>query len=357
MNDVRKEPAACADDGVEALLQQVAPRLAPPIIDERRVREAVRAEWQSVTGRRIVRRRIGHFAIAATVLLALAATFNTFRVVGVAPQQVATISKSHGPIYLLGEQSELHQLLDLTSISAGETIITGGDAGIGLEWHDGGSLRIDANTRVEFQSPNLVYLQSGRIYFDSQMTPLIASTSENLREPFHKAPESPHSGPALEFETVHGTVTHLGTRYMTYSDEDTLSVSVRDGKVVVDGQHFDGTAVAGQQLTISGTGRPALANIPGYGGAWEWIEAIAPATQLDGKTVHEFLRWVSYETGLELRFESSLAEQVANAELLRGTVEAEPMNALRVWMMGVDLDWHVEGGVIYVNKINSDNGR
>jgi ferric-dicitrate binding protein FerR (iron transport regulator) len=350
MSDIRKELAASADDAVEVLLQQAAPRLSPPIVDERLVREAVRAEWQAVTGRRNVRRRIGHFAIAATVLLALAATFNTFRVVGVVPQPVATISKSHGSIYLLGEQSELHQLPDLASISVGETIVTGGDAGVGLEWHGGGSLRIDANTRVEFQSPNSVYLQSGRIYFDSQTTQLIAGTADNLRAPFHTASGSPHSDPALEFETVHGTVTHLGTRYMTYSDEDTLSVSVRDGEVVVDGPYFDGTAVAGQQLTISGTGRPALANVASYGGAWEWIEAIAPAAQLDGKTVHEFLRWVSYETGLELSFESSLAEQVADRELLRGTVETGPMNALRVWMMGVDLDWRVD-------VIDSDSGR
>ena len=70
MSDIRKELAASADDAVEVLLQQAAPRLSPPIVDERLVREAVRAEWQAVTGRRNVRRRIGHFAIAATVLLA-----------------------------------------------------------------------------------------------------------------------------------------------------------------------------------------------------------------------------------------------------------------------------------------------
>lgn len=353
MSDFRKEPTARADDAVEVLLQQAEPRSAPPIVDERVVRDAVHAEWQAVTGRRSVRRRIGHFAIAATVLLAVGAAFNTFRVDGVAPLQVATISKSHGSIYLLGEQSELHQLPDLASILAGQTIITGGDAGVGLEWGDGGSLRIDANTRAEFQSTNTVYLHSGRLYFDSRTTNLIAGISI---EPAAKATNSRHSGPALEIKTVHGMVTHLGTQYMIYSDEDTLSISVRDGEVAVDGLNFDGTAVAGQQLTISGTGRPALANIAAYGHAWEWVEAIAPLTQLDGKTVHEFLRWVSYQTGLELRFESSVAEQVANAELLRGTVDTEPMNALRVWMLGVDLDWRVDGGVIYVSSTNSNNG-
>ena len=40
MSDIRKELAASADDAVEVLLQQAAPRLSPPIVDERLVREA-----------------------------------------------------------------------------------------------------------------------------------------------------------------------------------------------------------------------------------------------------------------------------------------------------------------------------
>jgi len=330
------------DDAVATLLRQAAPRAVPPAGDQQQVRAAVRAEWTAVTGRRRTRRRMTYFAVAATVLLAVALGFDQFRRHEAMPVQVAAISKSHGSIYLLGEQSELRELPDLAVISAGQTIVTGGDAGIGLNWNSGGSLRIDADTRIEFVSTDTVYLRSGRIYFDSQMAAITGSGD---------------SVSALQIETDHGTVRHLGTQYMTYTDEHGLSVSVREGEVAIDGDHYAQTAVAGQRLTLSGRSRPNVVNIKRYGEAWQWIEATAPATQLDGKSAREFLHWVSRETGFRLEFENETAEQLANATMLRGTVETEPSNALRVWMMGVDLDWRVQDGVIYVSAIDSGSGR
>jgi len=342
MSGTGEDSVRRAEDVVEALLEQASPRPVPPTEDEQRVREAVRAEWQAVTGKRTARRRIRNFALAATVLLAITVAFNALHTNDLAPVQVAEISKSHGSIYLLGEQSELRELPGLATISAGQTIVTGNASGIGLNWGKGGSLRVAANTRIEFLSAEAVYLRSGRIYFDSQPTESIAAIS---------------GGSRLVIDTEYGTVKHLGTQYMTYADEEKLSVSVREGEVTIDGVYYTETAVKGQQLTVSGSGRPSIVNIEGYGEAWEWIEAMSPARQLDGQTVHEFLRWVSRETGLQLQFEGDVAEQLANSEMLKGTVDTEPTNALRIWMMGVDLDWRVEGGVIYVSAIDSGSGR
>jgi len=330
------------DDAVATLLGQAAPRPAPPAEDQQQVRAAVRAEWLVATGQRKSRRRVMHFAIAATVLLAVALGVNQLRVDEAMPVQVAAISKSYGSIYLLGEQSELQKLPNLAVISAGQTIVTGSDAGIGLDWGGGGSLRIDADTRIEFVSTDTVFLRSGRIYFDSQVAAITGSGDRVS---------------TLQIETDHGRVRHLGTQYMTYVDEHGLSVSVREGEVAIDGDYYDQTAVAGQRLTLSGSSRPNVVNIKGYGDAWQWIESTAPATQLDGKSAREFLHWVSRETGLQLEFESEAAKQLANATMLRGTVATEPTNALRVWMMGVDLDWRVQGGVIYVSAIDSGSGR
>ena len=148
------------DRALEQLLRQVPPRPTPPESDAERVRSAVHAEWQSMTGKRRTRRLITTFAIAATVLLAVGVTINTLRVPSAVPIIVATIDKSIGSIYLLGQQSALQQIGDLSALTVGQTIVTGDDAGIGLAWSAGGSLRIDENTRVEFVSQNAVVLRS-----------------------------------------------------------------------------------------------------------------------------------------------------------------------------------------------------
>lgn len=345
MSESNRDETMRKDDAVEAILEQAAPRPAPPMEDEQVVRDAVYAEWQAVTGRRSRRRRMTNFAIAATVLVAVSVAFNQFRVNDVAPIQVATIDKSHGSIYLLGEQSELHELPDLAAIMAGQTIVTGNDAGIGLSWSNGGSLRIDANTRIEFIAVDEVYLRSGRVYFDTAPTQRMAAITG-----------SGVASPALAIETEHGRVTHLGTQYMTFVDTTNLTVSVREGQVAIAGKYRDETAVEGQQMTISGSGSPTILNITGYGSNWEWIEPMAPVPDFDGRSVHHFLSWVSRETGLHLEYVDDDAKQLAADVEFVGEVERRPTLALDVWMQTIDLDYRIDGGVIYVSAITAGGG-
>jgi ferric-dicitrate binding protein FerR (iron transport regulator) len=335
-----------ADIAVEALLEKAAPRLAPPTMDEKIVRDAVRAEWQAVTSKHRARRRMTGMAIAATVVLAVAATFNALLVTDVVPEQVATISKSHGSIYLLGEQSELREIVDFSSISAGQTIVTGSDSGIGLVWGNGGSLRIDQDTRIEFTSADAAYLRSGRIYFDSTPSALVTGITGSGGEISN-----------FRIDTAHGTVTHLGTQYMAFADVNRLSVSVREGQIVIHGTYYDETAEEGKQITVQGNARPSVVDMQRYGEAWEWIEATAPTASVDGRTVHEFLRWVGRETGLEIDYASPAAEETARNGILRGTVDQRPTYALHLRMLGEDLDWVIEEGVIKVSTMDSASGR
>lgn len=338
------ENTVSADIAVEALLEHAAPRAAPPAEDERIVRDAVHAEWLDVTGKRRIRRRAAGLAIAATVVLAIAATFSAIFLSGAAPQQVAAINKSHGSIYLLGEQSELHEMVDFSSISAGQTIVTGSGSGLGLSWSNGGSLRIDQNTRIEFISADTVFLRSGRIYFDSTPSGLVAGGPGSRKET------------AFIVETEHGVVTHLGTQYMAYTDSERLSVSVREGRVAVDGTFYDETAEEGEQLTMRGSARPNVVNMQTYGGAWDWIEATSPAASVDGRTVYEFLRWVGRETGLKVEYQSDAAEAIARSGTLKGTVNQQPTKALDFWLQGEVLDWVIEEGIIKVSATESVSG-
>ena len=340
MNRSGYELGLRGDEAVEELLEHAAPRPTPPGEDEAIVRDAVQAEWQAVTGRIRTRRRLTRFAIAATVLLGVAVAFNALQVSNAPVVQVATIDKSHGSIYLLGQQSVLQELGGHTAISVGQVIETGDGAGIGLAWSNGGSLRIDENTRIEFSSSDSVYLHSGRIYFDSHPAELLSAIT----------------GSGFEITTDHGSVRHLGTQYMTFADNSKLSVSVREGEVLIKGVYVDeAVAVEGQQLTVSGGARPTVVNITGYGDSWDWIETMAPAVDVDGRSVDEFLTWVGRETGLQISYESPVAQQMARDGILRGNVDMDPRDELRFRMSGEDLDYRIDGGTIYVSATKSSS--
>ena len=121
-------------EALEDLLRHSSPRPVPSQEDEVAVREAVHKEWRELTARRRVRRRIFQYAIAATVLLGAFLAFNSFRTPVIDIVQVATIEKSVGPVYLLGEQAELRETGDLSNVLAGQTIVTGDNAGLALAW-------------------------------------------------------------------------------------------------------------------------------------------------------------------------------------------------------------------------------
>jgi len=325
-----------SNDIVEELLERATPRPAPPGEDERMVREAVTAEWQSVAGKVKMRKRVFHFAIAATVLLGIAISFNALQVSNVQPMQVATIDRNHGSIYLVGEQSLMQEMSDFSSVYAGEIIETGSDAGMSLEWGGGGSLRIDKNTRIEFTSDESVFLRFGQMYFDSQPASMAAIT-----------------GSGLEISTDHGLVKHLGTQYMTTVAERDLIVKVREGEVSVDGAYVaQAVAVAGQQMTVSGGAAPSVLDIDRYGEIWAWAEAMAPTLNMDGRSTYDFLQMTAREIGLVVEYENDTAEKIARDGTLRGAVEMDPRSELALRMSGEDLSYRIDGGTIYVSSSN-----
>lgn len=336
MSDFEHSTSVASDDALEKLLKHASPRPTPSPADEAAVRQAVHAEWQNVSSRQQSRRRALSFAIAATVLIGVFAVFNGFRMPIVDAVAVASIEKSFGSIYLLGESSELRETRDLASVLSGQTIVTGSQAGIGLAWGNGGSMRMDENTRVEFVNDEAVYLKSGRIYFDSSPSALIAGIS----------------GGDTALFVVHtdlGEVAHIGTQFMTGVDAGTLTVSVREGRVAVDGEHHNRVASSGEQLTLSGRQRPTVLSISRYGDSWEWVSRTSPSADVDGKTLHEFLHWACRELGLEIQWEGE-AEQVAQNAILRGRIDTAPAEALRQRLATAALEWRIDEGVIHVGE-------
>jgi len=335
MSNLNQGTDVPSDDALEQLLKEASPRPVPPRQDEAAVRNAVKAEWRDVTGTRRVRRNVFQYALAATVLLGVFALFSMFRVPVVEDVEVASIEKSFGAIYLLGEEAELRETAALSVVLSGQTIVTGNDAGLALAWGKGGSLRVDENSRVAFSSDSGILLESGRVYFDSQPSPLVADTMSG-------------GGPAFTVVTEHGDVIHTGTQFMTQTSSSSLIVSVREGQVEIDGTFQRHTATPGEQVTLTGRQQPTVLSIGRSGQNWDWVTRTSPPADVDGKTIRVFLEWACRELGLELVFEGG-AESVANRDLLIGTVDIAPADALRIRLASAALNFRIEEGVLTVS--------
>ncbi len=327
------------DESLEQLLSNASPRPLPSQADATVARQVVHDEWLAVSSRHRTRRLLLRLAVAATILVSVVALFNVLREPTVDIAQVASIQKSFGSIYFLGEQSELTRADSLAAVYSGQTIVTGDDAGMALSWGSGGSLRLDAATEVKFSDNNTVYLRFGRVYFDSMPSGLIAAASVG-------------GAAAFQVETEHGTVSHVGTQFMAQVDADELRVSVREGQVDVVGRYYPHTVSRGEQVVYSGRQRPVVSSVAEYGGAWDWIGRTSPIIDVDGRTLHAFLIWVGRELGRDIEYADAAVETMARQALLVGRVDREPAEELRLRMLTVALDWRYLEGVIYVSNNN-----
>lgn len=323
------------DEAIESILRSAPPRPRPSAADVALARSVVHDEWQALYGRRRKRRNLVSLAAAAAFVCAVAAALYLLRVPSALPEHVATVERAAGSIYLLGEQSVLHEAPELAELMTGQTLVTGQDAGLALSWLGGGSLRIDADSRIEFLSAGAVFLHDGRVYFDSQRA----------------ASQARAGNPAPAVFAIHtddGLIRHVGTQYMASVTASGVTVNVREGQVRILADTFDATAVAGQQVRVQGSARPAYTNVKTHGELWHWAEKFAPTIDVDGQTAHQFINWAARESGLNVRFTGDDVEALAHATHMSGdTGGLEPSVALQVLLQTTTLEaTRVDGSVL-----------
>lgn len=317
------------DRAIEELLGQAAPRPTPPADETRQAKLAIQQDWRQLTRRRTVRRRLTLLATAATFALAVALVMNTLLAPVGQAVQVATLEKAVGTVYMLGEKSELSPVVDLEAVRSGETIKTDRNAQVGLSWGNGGSLRLDENTEVRFVSTDRIELHSGRVYFDSMPDAGLPAT--------------------LTIETREGEVTHVGTQFMAAVDGVSLTVSVREGRVLVDGYHRL-TVDEGKQTRLVGSSQPEVLDIRAFGPDWEWVEVTAPVRSLDGKKLKDLLAWVARETGYRIEFGDGLEAEIEDVDVT-GVERDTPREALEksLRVSAYDYRYDDENGVIIIS--------
>ena len=282
------------------------------------------AEWEAVTGRRVLVRRTA-FAAAASVMLVAALMYFRADPVATAPAPlVASVERVEGVVTTASGSR-----LGLGSGIIARTQIETGDSQLALSLASGGSLRIGPRSRVVLAGGDEAELLAGAVYFDSEQ---------------ERASE-------FAVTTRLGRVRDVGTQFLVRLDAQQLDVGVRAGRVDLSSGGTSDTAGVGERLVASqGSSDLRRDTIPTFGTEWEWAERLAPPFDINGRTLGEFLAWFEAQTGRTVEFGDAAAERKREA-LLKGTIDMPPLPKLAAVLSLVgDLTYTLDGQRVVIHS-------
>lgn len=279
------------DETIARLMRLAGPRDPIPADVGERVHATAKREWRRAVARRRARRWAVPAALAASLVLAL---FVGTRIAPIDGARVATVVTAGSNA---GRQAT--PLAPGDPVHAGDAISTGG-RGVSLAFDNGLSLRLAAHTTATINDTDEVTVASGRIYAD---------TGSSIRDERR-----------ITVHTEIGSATDHGTQFVVGYSGGAMTVAVREGSVAVSARHASYTTVAGEKLVLQPGQEAVRSELAPYDPAWNWAAALAPAFDIEGRAVSDFLAWAARETGRELVFASDSARLAARATYLSGTV-------------------------------------
>lgn len=334
------------EDHIALLLRLAGPRLQAPSERAERVRTGLYANWQEqLRGRRRRRGRVwAGLALAAAATVAFILTGPELgRLVATAPSPtgpVGSLEAGNGTIRrITGTESGVVTGPELRVgdvLVAGWDVVTGPGDRAAIRLAGGSSVRLDTGTRIRLISSDILELQTGAIYIDS----------EALAEP---ASEDPSRNPGLIVRTPLGEVQELGTQFEVRLQEDRVRVRVREGLVHLDSGDETYRAEVGAELELDAAGLLVRRTIPIFGPGWAWVLQIAPPFHLEGRSLDTFLGWVTRETGWRTSYADSDSESAAPGIVLHGSVHGlRPDQALDAVLPTCGMRHRIERGTLIV---------
>lgn len=292
-------------EAIEQLIRlaDTGPEIPADGID--RVKAATRPFWQEQVRSR--NRRVTVLALAGSLAAAavaiVAINLGPLSRQNLSPETaVARIAVVTGTVEILGPIGSHHGEIaaeEGASIFAGTWLRTPPDGRLALDLAEGQSVRLDTDTRVYFEGPGTLTLDRGAVYVDSNGV----------------------AGDGVEVRTSYGIARDIGTQFEVRIGEESLTVRVREGSVELTRKEDVFEISNGTALTVATDGPPKTASTSAHGPEWDWVQTVAPPFVIEGRSVAEFLGWVSRETGRRVRFADAETEQVANATVLHGSLE------------------------------------
>lgn len=319
------------DMSTVTLIRLAGRRPEPAAFRVTRVRLSVEKEWRRVLRRRRMRRSLLVFGVAACVALAVAIGVRTPAPTVTSPvvAPIASVARVVGPVQLELPERPTRALVEHFEVPPGAIINTSTGGGVALQFRNGGSVRIDANSRVVITSASRLALEQGRLYVDRTAVETV-----------------PHT---IEIATRSGLVREIGTQFEVAVVASVLQIRVREGIVHFDGPDISARLAGAESLRIEADGRQRRGRIATHGLDWSWIEELAPPFRIEGATLASFLDWVCRERGLRWRFDHPAAARTGRAAVLHGSIEGlTPAAALDAILPATGLAYRRDRGELVI---------
>ncbi len=324
------------------LMKLAGERAEIPLSVESRVYNQVKEEWQSTivepngdkvygkvhkTWRRSALwatafRWLAPAAIAAAVLIGALVVPQPEEPSAQVAATVSRLASNNPPKSQYPEGAQLY---------AGETINTGPDEGLSLLLAQNESFRIDAGTRIRIDAVDRFTLFYGRVYAD---------TGQFI-----------YRDGGLKIATDLGIVSDIGTQFSVTSNDGSLEVAVREGRVDVDSQQDEYVARMGERLTLAAGEAASVTKLDTHGAHWDWVTDLAPGFDLTNKSLLDFLKWAARETGRELQFQSDESRMFAMRTDVHGSIDRmTPDEALAAILATTTLRYRIQDDKIVIEN-------
>ena len=304
-----------------------------------RVRQAVHEHWRAGVRRRTIRRRWqAAAALASTAAIVAFAIRPTPPARDPAPVPtivVATVDRVVGAVEAVVDgagRGATRVLSPDADVHADEWVTTGPRGRVALRVANGVSVRLDVGSRARLLTTMVIELTEGALYVD---------TGREVT--------------GLEVRTPRGTARDIGTQFEIRVRESALRVRVRTGVVEVWRDDRPIAAHPGTELTVSDNGIVSSA-VSSFGPDWDWVVGIAPAIEIEGRSLAAFLEAISREHGWRVRYDDAALEREATTIVLHGSVAGlTPDEAVAVAVTTSGLGHRVRDGEIVVSRASPDD--
>jgi len=323
------------DDPVARLIRLAGPRESATAERAARVRDAVHARWVEAVMRERRRKALFRTArIAAGLLLALGTVLWLRGRIPTTGAPAASIIKVNGSVLVNGRP------IDATGggLSAAAEIATGPDGRVALHLQGGPSVRLDTDTEVRLISAGVVEMRHGALYVDTGPHVAVGPAAA-------PAPET------IRILTDLGRVRDVGTQFEVRLAGGALHVSVRGGVATLERDDRSYAARAGTRLSVDARGAVETGTVALHGADWDWVLAVAPPFDLEGRTLNDYLDWLSRETGWTVTYaDPSIGSDAATITLHGSTSGLRPDQTPAVVLPTCGLDHRLVGETLVIER-------
>ena len=330
------------EEAMARLLRLAGPRAEIPADAESRVYARVLKEWQASTEapddarvyKFVHRSWKRDAALAATkrwiLPIALAASAALVAIFISQPEQVppvavGTVAKvvspaAGGSAFALGDE-----------IYVGMTIETGDGQGMSFLLARNESLRLDEDSALRVDTRDQFTLLRGRVYADTG--------------------EFVYRDGGLRIDTAFGAVTDIGTQFSVSIQDDLLDVAVREGRVDVRNDTHKYVAMSGERIRLLEQGEVDVDPLALTDEYWNWTTNLAPAFDIEGRSLMDFLKWAARESGRILYFEDTELRMAAMRTDLHGSIaDFSPLEAIESVLATTAFRYHIEHDRIVIER-------